>query len=248
MIHEFNLKMRGPDGLPTGHTGIPKGSSAQTAVNKILAAANGNPIRVLRLLAHGDAGEFDFPGIEDYSSVSSKYLQLRKAFSPLGRIDLHGCGCASEKKMHKTRDPRTGFEVEIGQYTADPKGQGLRFLYAVARTFNVPTTGAIDSQIGADGWSYRGTTVTISPGGKFYALKEGQRQEGVLSSAHLDSQREFQRIARDYISKKLFAQARTALRVLIATYPASEAAGWARELLPAGALENPPRGLETKFD
>lgn len=232
MIHAFNLRQGGADLLPTGHTGIPKGYSPQKIIDKILAAANGGRIKILRLLAHGDAGEFDFPGVEDRSSVSSKYAQLRKAFAPMARIEIHGCGCASEKKL----------DHDIGKYSGDPKGRGLRFLWAVAQTFNVPVTGAVDSQGNWDGWGYSGVTVTISPAGKFYAEKPGQRWWDP-SSADAEAKAEFYRIKKLYIDKKLYVDARIALRVLMANYPTSEAAGWAAQLVPLGAIENPDRGL-----
>ncbi|MGE7472623.1 hypothetical protein ACQKLX_24560 [Bosea sp. NPDC003192] len=237
MIHAFNLKQGGPDALPTGHTGIPKGFSPQKIVDKILAAANGNKIKILRLLAHGDAGEFDFPGIEDRSSVSSKYTQLRKAFAPLARIEVHGCGCASEEELDGGK----------GEYTGDRKGRGLLFLWAVAKTFNVPVTGAVDTQGGWDGWGYSGVTVTISPAGKFYAQKPGQRWWDP-GSANEQARREFDRIETQYIKKKLYAQARAALRNLIQLYPTSKEAAEAKLLLPADAMEQPNKGLATKFE
>ena len=236
MIHAFNLRQGGADLLPTGHTGIPKGYSPQKIIDKILAAANGGRIKILRLLAHGDAGEFDFPGIEDRSSVSSKYTQLRKAFAPMARIEIHGCGCASEKKLDR----------DIGKYSGDPKGRGLRFLWAVALTFNVPVTGAVDSQGNWDGWGYSGVTVTISPAGKFYAEKPGQRWWDP-SSADAEAKAEFYRIKKQYIDRKLYVEARIALRVLMANYPTSEAAGWAAQLVPLGAMEKPNRGLQKEW-
>jgi len=247
MIHEFNLKRSGPDGLPTGHTGIPTGHSAQKIVDKILAVASGKKIKILRLLAHGDAGEFNFPDIEDRNSVSSKYTRLRKAFAPLARIEIHGCGCASEEELRKVRDPRTQYEVDLGQYSGDPKGRGLNFLYAVARTFNVPVTGAVDSQFGYDGWSYSGVTVTISPAGKFYAQKAGQRGWDP-GAGREEARRELDRIETQYIKKKLYAQARAALRKLIQLYPVTPEAAEAELLLPAGKMENPNQGMATKFE
>ncbi|WID96147.1 hypothetical protein QO058_25995 [Bosea vestrisii] len=253
MIHEFNLKRIGPDGLETGHAGIRESFSPRKAVDEILYSANvagGNRIKILRLLAHGDAGEFNFPGLKGRSSIAREYGGLRGAFAPLARIEIHGCGCASEKDLRTVRDPQTQRKVEVGQYTGDPKGRGLLFLYAVARTFNVPVTGGVDSQGPWDGWSYSGVTVTISPAGKFYAEKPGQRWWDP-SSADEEAGREFRRIQKQYIDKKLYVEARIALRVLMATYPTSKEARDAERLVPLGgleALDKPPPGMATKFE
>ncbi|KRE17273.1 hypothetical protein ASE66_30730 [Bosea sp. Root483D1] len=240
MIHEFNLKQGGPDFLPTGHTGIRESFSPRKAVDAIISAANiagGNRIKVLRLLAHGNAGRFNFPGLKGRSSVAREYGGLRGAFAPLARIEIHGCGCASEEELDGHR----------GEYTGDPKGRGLLFLWAVARTFNVPVTGAVDTQGGWDGWSYSGVTVTISPAGKFYAQKPGQRWWDP-GAANDQARREFDRIETQYIKKKLYAQARAALRNLIQLYPTSKEAAEAELLLPADAMEKPNKGLATKFE
>jgi hypothetical protein len=236
MIHVFNLKQGGPDALPTGHTGIPKGCSPQKVVEKILAVASGKRIKILRLLAHGDAGTFHFPGIEGRRSISSKYTQLRKAFAPVARIEIHGCGCASEEELDDGK----------GEYTGDPKGRGVLFLWAVAQTFNVPVTGGVDSQGNWDDWGYAGVTVAIFPNGKFYAQKPGQRWWDP-GSGREEARRELDRIEAQYIRKKLYAQARAALRNLIQLYPATPEAAEAKLLLPAGAMENPNQGLATKW-
>jgi len=240
--HFHALKVRSPDGLPTGHVGVKDGHSAQQIVDAIQKVSAGYNIRVLRILSHGNSGQLAFPNLEDASSISSKFKQLQKRFSPLGRVEIHGCGVASETDILKPGviTPRTKDDCRPGRFTGARDGNGVVFLYALARTFGVQTIGAVDVQWADDFWSYDGVTVTLTPGGKFSAQKEGGRPWDIEATKKA-ARNEFDRIDRVLVDKKLFQQARTAYRALIKNYPTMVEAELARGRLEPGALEN--RGL-----
>lgn len=232
------LKIRSPDGLPTGHVGVKDGHSAQQIVDAIQKVSSGYQIKVMRILSHGNAGQLAFPNLGDAWSISSKFKQLRPRFAPLARLELHGCGVASETNVLKPGviKPRNRDDCVPGRFTGDPDGDGITFLFAIARTFNVITIGAVDIQFADESWSYDGVTVSITPAGKFRVQKEGERAWDFEATKRA-AKREFERIGRDYVDKKLYQQARAAYRILIKQFPTTAEAEIARLRLEPDFLE-----------
>jgi len=232
---------RSPGGLPTGAVGThdnAKTSEVIAAVKSIVGV--GDRVRVMRMVGHGNGGVFYFPGMWNYYNTSVDYAQLRGVFAPGGRLEIHGCGVASESDIMKPgADPRdAGFKNTVpGRFTGKADGRGLVYLKRVAAIFNVPTTAAINVQIvSANDWSYEGDTVTVYPNGKYVMDSEGTRSWDLEAVARAASSfKTF--ILETYAFKGKYQEAIRQLRELIKTYPRTPAAEWARDHLTVDELK-----------
>lgn len=253
-LHLFNLsypqfqpiykrKMPAADGLPVAQVGAYHKSTPEQVVAAAKNAVGADRVRVMRMMSHGNCGIFFFPGMWNYYMSSVKYADLRGVFTPLARLEIHGCGVASETDVLKPganpHSPRPS-DVVPGTFTGNRKGVGLVYLRRVASIFNVPATGAIDAQRD-DSWSYQGDTVTAWPfSEKFMMDSEGTRIWDIEALGRAaDRLKRF--IIDNYAMKGRYQEALRQLRELIAQYPRTAAAEWARarqtvEDLKAGLL------------
>lgn len=233
---------RSPGGLPTAAVGTHDRASTKEVIDAVKSVVgSGDRVRVMRMVGHGNSGVFFFPGMWNYYTTSIDYAQLRGVFATGGRLEIHGCGVASETDIMKPgADPRdASFKNTVpGRFTGKSNGAGLVYLKRVAAIFNVPTTAAINVQVvSANDWSYEGDTVTVFPNGKFVMDSEGTRSwdlEAVARAA--DRFKSF--ILNTYAFKGKYQEAIRQLRELIAKYPRTPAAEWAREHLTVDDLKN----------
>ncbi len=174
----FKRKMKTGAHIPFRQVGAYEGSTPKQIVKVVKEVMGNDRISVMRIMSHGNAGSMFFPGLQDYRVISMAYVDLRSLFTALGRLELHGCGVASETDTLKpgvtTANPRRSDSVP-GTFTGNKNGRGLVFLKRVASFFNVPTVGAVNVQP-LDTWSYEGDTVTAYPfSDKFRMDSEGTR-------------------------------------------------------------------------
>ena len=225
---------RSPDGLPTGAVGTHDRASAKDVINAVKSIVGVNDrVRVMRLVGHGDAGIFLFPYMVKHYLISPEYVQLRKVFSAIARLEIHGCGVASETSILKPGVAMNRANVHNtvpGRFHGNSNGAGLVYLKRVAAIFNVPTTAAINLQYANYDWGFEGDTVTVYPNGKFRMDSEGTRIWDVAAFNRAAGQY-FDFIAREYISKHQFKRAIRELQVLMKTYPGTTVAQWASENL-----------------
>jgi hypothetical protein len=67
-----------PDRLPTGAVGAYATSTAAQIVGAIRKVADGDRIKVMRIVAHGNSGTFYFPHLRNYDSCSQTYGDIPK--------------------------------------------------------------------------------------------------------------------------------------------------------------------------
>jgi hypothetical protein len=237
----YKQNPKSPDGLGTGAIGVRFGNSADQIVKAVNKVAAGRKVRVMRMVSHGDSGGFMFPELWNVNLVSQKLAALRATFAPLGRLELHGCGIASETSIVKPgarSDPPSMRDVLPGTFAGRSNGRGLQYLRRLASVFNVPTTGAVNAQwVSGRDWGYEGDTVTVFPNAKFVMDSEGTRHWDVTAvNRAAEAYRVF--IINEYVAKKKYRLAIQKLNELIKDYPGTEAAVWAKNNLTQAALEN----------
>ena len=71
-----------PENLPTTSHSVEDATPVQKIVATIFHAAGGSQIRILRTVAHGDSGVYNFPYLWNANLVSEEYKQLRRVFAP----------------------------------------------------------------------------------------------------------------------------------------------------------------------
>lgn len=230
-----------PGGLPTKGIGVKFNHTADQIVRVAKGLAGGDKVRTMRMLSHGNSGVFFFPDMWNVNMLSQKYTGLRSIFASLGRLELHGCGIASETSVLRAgADPQNPSPRDIvpGTFAGRSSGVGLTYLRRVASIFNVPTTAAINAQLvsGRD-WSFEGDTVTMFPNGKFVMDSEGTRDWDVPAT-NREAERYRSFILNEYVTKRQYQIAIQKLRDLIKQYPGTSAASWARDHLTADDLED----------
>lgn len=231
-----------PDRLPTGAVGVYEKNSAGQIVAAIRKVAGGNPIKVMRIVGHGNCGVFEFPHLEAYDRCSQTFGDIPKSkmWAPLARLELHGCGLVSETNILK---PGTDvadanpYNTVPGTFTGDPGGYGLALLRRIASLFNVPTTAAVNAQtVGTANWGFEGRTVTVQPNGKFLLQDENTRTWDVAAQERAAESYKY-RITNNYIYKGQYEAAVRQFRDLIKVFPSTETAAWARKNLTVAAMK-----------
>lgn len=231
-----------PDRLPTGAVGVYEKNSADQIVAAIRKVANGDLIKVMRIVGHGNCGVFEFPNLEAYDRCSQKFGDIPKSkmWAPLARLELHGCGLASETNILK---PGTAladanpYNTVPGTFTGDPGGYGLMLLRRIASLFNVPTTAAVNAQlVGTSNWGFEGRTVTVQPNGKFLLQDENTRTWDVAAQERAAAAYK-NRITQNYIYKRQYEAAVRQFRDLINVFPTTQTAAWARNNLTVAAMK-----------
>jgi len=236
----YKRKMAAAGGLSVAQVGAYHKSTAEQVVAAARNAVGADRVSVMRMMSHGNSGIFFFPGMWNYYLTSVKYADLRSIFAPLARLEIHGCGVASESDVLKPganpHSPRASDAVP-GTFTGNRKGAGLVYLKRVASIFNLPSTGAIDVQPD-NSWSYRGDTVTAFPFSEKFAMdSEGTRIWDLEALGRAAEQfRHF--ILKEYAFKGRYQEAIRQLRELISRYPRTPAAEWARTHLTIEALKS----------
>ncbi len=231
-----------PDRLPTGAVGAYETSTAAQIVAAIRKVAGGNQIKVMRIVAHGNSGTFYFPHLRNYDKCSQTYGDIPKSklWAPLARLELHGCGLASETSVLRPGADPASVDVKDlipGTFTGDANGYGLWLLRRIASLFNVPTTAAVNAQaVSALNWGYEGRTVTVLPNGKFLLQDENTRTWDVAAQERA-ADAYLHRIKNNYIYKGQYEAAVRQLRDLIKVFPSTETAAWARQNLTVKAMK-----------
>lgn len=236
----YKKNPRSPDGLPTGAVGAYDESTPEQVVAAAQKVAAGDRVRVMRLVGHGNAGTFYFPGLEDYYSSSLAYVKLRGIFAAGGRLEIHGCGVASETNiLPPGLNPRdaTIYNTLPGQFTGRSDGAGLVYLRRIAAIFNVPTTAAVNGQmVSTTEWKFEGRTVTVEPNGKFLLQDDNTRTWDVLAQEKA-AKDYYNRIEQSYIFKHQYEAAIRQLRDLIRVFPLTQTAAWAQDNLTVAAMK-----------
>lgn len=191
-------------------------------------------IRTIRVLAHGDAGGMLFPGLINVNLVTPEWKRLIKCFEGRAKVELHGCGVASETSILRpgTSAMNPKFEdIVPGTFTGKSTGRGLIFMRKVVATLGLQVTAGIDYQIStSNDWTFEHDTVTVLPEGKFrYDSNEtrGMDAEALNKAAKI----ELDLIEKDLIKKNKRHEAELHLRELVRNYPNTSAAKKARTLL-----------------
>lgn len=217
----FKRKMARGATLPFRQVGAYHKSTPRQVVDAVKSVVGTDRVAIMRIMSHGNSGVFYFPGLWNYNLIALEYADLRSVFTPLARLEIHGCGIASETDVLKPganpQSPRRSDAVP-GTFTGNKNGQGLRFLKRVASFFNVPTVGAVNVQP-ADSWSYEGDTVTAYPfSDKFYMDSEGTRIWDFDAQARAADQfKAF--IIRTYVKTRQFKDALRQFKELAKSYP-----------------------------
>jgi hypothetical protein len=231
-----------PDRLPTGAVGAYATSTAAQIVGAIRKVADGDRIKVMRIVAHGNSGTFYFPHLRNYDSCSQTYGDIPKGklWAPLARLELHGCGLASETSVLRPgADPASVSLADIipGTFTGDADGYGLWLLRRIASLFNVPTTAAVNAQsVGMSGWGYEGRTVTVQPNGKFLLQDENTRTWD-FAAQERSAEAYKNRIIQGYVYRGQYDAAVRQFRDLIRVFPNTKTAAWAQNNLTVAAMK-----------
>jgi hypothetical protein len=191
-------------------------------------------IHIMRIVAHGNSGYLAFNGMTRATTMSPEWRRLRSYFAPTARLELHGCGVASQTPILKRGTP-VGSPVQAaivdGTFSGAPDGVGLTYLRAVAATFGVPVTAGIDVQyVEANVWTFERDTVTVFPNGTFhYDNPEGRG----MNKAEIEraARYELVNIKLELLPAGLYTAAGDRLRSLIRAYPGTPSAHEAQILI-----------------
>lgn len=235
----FKNKMRAGAHLPFRQVGAYEKSTPKQIVQAVREVMSKDRVAVMRIMSHGNSGALFFPGLEDYRVISMAYVELRSIFTALGRLEIHGCGVASETDVLKPGAnpvrPRRSDSVP-GTFSGNKNGRGLVYLKRVASFFNVPTVGAVDAQ-DLDSWSYKGATVTAFPfNDKFHMDSDGTRTWD-FDAQNRAAEKFWQFIMTSYVSKKQFREALRQFKELAERYKNTGAGGRARLILDVEDVE-----------
>ena len=216
-----------PENLPTTSHSVQHNTPAKNIVAMILHAAGGSKVKILRTVAHGNSGVYEFPHLWNVNLISAEYQQLRTVFAPNARFEMHGCGIASETSILKPgvdiRDATVGNTVP-GRFSGRATGVGLVYLRRVASVFGVQVVAGIDVQVVSPrSWRFEGDTVIVYPGGKFVMDSEGTRVWD-LESQEKAAREYLDRIITTMINQGRLSQARQELQNLVRTYGKTSAA------------------------
>lgn len=240
-LFEANFKRQMKTGahIPFRQVGAYDGSTPKQVVKAVKEVMGTDRISVMRIMSHGNAGSMFFPGLQDYRVISMAYVDLRSLFTALGRLELHGCGVASETDTLKpgvtTANPRLSDSVP-GTFIGSKNGRGLVYLKRVASFFNVPTVGAVNVQP-LDTWSYKGNTVTAYPfSDKFHMDSEGTRIFD-LDAQNRAANQFYARIVNDFVKARLFRKALEMFKELARKYPDTGAGQRASRILDVDEVE-----------
>jgi hypothetical protein len=189
-------------------------------------------IEIMRIAAHGDAGHLIFPAMQNPNVVSYRWGWLQSFYTPRTKLEIHGCGVASQTSTLKSGANLSNPDISDtlpGTFYGRADGLGLIYLRKVARTFGIPVTAGIDYQaVDANDWEFEHDTVTVFPGGKFRYDSNETRGETV-DARKKAADKELSRIERQLIDKHKPAEARVHLQMLISNYPKTDAANRARK-------------------
>nr|WP_047572533.1 hypothetical protein [Methylobacterium sp. ZNC0032] len=239
--YDYNLRTPSPDGLPTKLIGAVNGNTADQIIAAVVKVAEGQKIKAMRILAHGNAGQLAFPQMDDEYTISSKFKALRSYFGPMARIEIHGCGVASETDIMRPgvdyRQARRTSDFKPGTFTGKNGGAGLSYLRRFASILNARVTGAVDVQHFDEQWSYEGRTVTVEPNGKFVLESEAMRDWDIAATER-SAAAFWDRIQSDFIRYKAYVQARANMRDLVKRFPHTQTALIVEPLIAPGRLEN----------
>lgn len=232
-----------PEGLATINIGVLDKATGVDIVKVVTEKTRDRRIRVMRTVAHGNAGIYWFPGFWNVHLVSQDFMKLTPLFAGIARLELHGCGLASETDILKPgiaiRDANETNTVP-GTFTGRSTGAGLVFLRRIASIFKIPVVAGIDVQrVHLDTFDFQGDTVTVQPNGKFSMDSEGTRDWDVAATNRAANQY-LLTIDRQYVSKGQYQAAIRELRLLMRDYPRSSAAAWASRHLSEDALKRDP--------
>src|SRR5205085_8197945 len=76
--------------------------SAREVVDTVLKYVDiGQKVHIMRILSHGNAGGMDFPYLWNVRVVALEYQRFQYFFDPSARLELHGCGVASDTDITK---------------------------------------------------------------------------------------------------------------------------------------------------
>jgi hypothetical protein len=232
-----------PEGLPTAAIAVQNLTPASKVVDLMLHCVGGARVQVLRTLAHGNSGYYDFPYMWIVDMISLEYRRLKGSFAENARYELHGCGVASEtdilKKGVDVRDARPGNTVP-GTFRGQADGRGLKYLRRVAVVFGVNVVAGIDVQTAPpNSWGFEGDTVTVSPNGKFATDSEGTR-DWDIEATNRAAMNWLNTIDELYVQSGRVTEGRMVLQQLIAKYPRTWAAKYAKERLGRTDLKKAP--------
>lgn len=221
-------------------------SPPQTIVDKVLAALGTEKIQFIRILAHGNSGVLFFPGMANARLIATEYSRFKPHFAPQPRLEIHGCGVASDTSILKDDDViiPTIKDIVPGQFRIWRQDhRGLQYLRRAAAVFGIPVVGGINTQVfkatGWD-WSYIGDTLTVFPDGHFVWASEGTRRWDFGATERAANQY-FDRIMKFlFISHDIDSvRARKMLMELIREYAGTRAAEKAWGMLKYPDLKNP---------
>jgi hypothetical protein len=221
---------------------IDPGTPAGEIVDRVLKPIGPDQkMHIMRMVSHGNTGHMEFPRMEDPLLIGLEYQRFRNYFDPAARLELHGCGVASDTDIAKPgtdfRHPKASDAVP-GKFAGYTNGRGLTFLRRVANVFGVQVVGAVDVQhVSANRWEYEGDTVTVFPGGKFQLDNALGRPYDLAAQQHAAADW-LTRIDK-MINEGQLDQSRSALKDLIRLYPKTLAADWAKTRLDSPNLKAP---------
>ena len=125
----------------------------------------GEKIALLRVFAHGDAGQVALGKGLDVNTAHD-WCILKGHFLAGGRIELHACGVASSTSVVLSTDAE-GNPTATRPGTRTSGGMGDHFLKKLAQITGAIVTGGINEQKAwtpwGGGWSFEGPTVTAYP-------------------------------------------------------------------------------------
>lgn len=236
----FKRKMAHGATLPFRQVGAYHKSTPRQVVDAVRSVVGNDRVAIMRIMSHGNNGVFYFPGLWNYTLIALDYADLRSVFAPLARLEIHGCGIASETDVLKPganpQSPRRSDAVP-GTFTGNKNGQGLRYLQRVASFFNVPTIGAVNVQP-LDTWSYEGDTVTAYPfSDKFHMDSEGTRIWDFAAQGRAADQFKAY-IIRTYVKTRQFRDALRLFKDLARQYPNTAAGDLAKRMITIDDVEH----------
>ncbi len=199
-------------------------TSACDVVNKALTTVEiGQKIMIMRILAHGNSGQLLFPWLLDTSSISLEYQRFQYFFDPLARLEVHGCGVASDTPIPKSNG--------VGKFAGYTSGNGLKYLRKMAQVFGVKVVAGIDEQYThRNNWGYDGDTVTVFPNGSFH-LDSAVGREYDLQGQQRAASNWLTEIDKEISKGGQLNRCRNSLQELIRMYPKTLAAKWAADRL-----------------
>jgi hypothetical protein len=232
-----------PEKLPTHAVGVRIGMPAREVVDLILHGVGNSQVQVLRTVAHGDYGYYEFPHLYMEDMISLEYARLKKIWAPNARFEMHGCGLASEtsilRKGVAARDAKSHNTVK-GTFSGRSDGKGLRYLRRVASTVGAQVVAGVNVQEAPpNSFGFEGDTVTVVPNGKFRYDSEGTRGWDI-EAINREAMRWLDTIEELYIEPGRISEGRLKLKELIAKYPQTWAAKYARERLETRDLKRAP--------